>query len=113
MSRWLWFSLCISIGLVMLVCGLLVPAHLRAVDESVIQNAGRHTSTLVEEGLSLAGEDRLGAALLLSQTAQKQQLPGREKLEFAVNELARQHPGWVVWGGPEPRFESIFENESK
>jgi hypothetical protein len=113
MSRWLWFSFCAIIGLVMLVLGLLVPAHLRAVDESVIQNAGHNTPALIEQGMALVGENKLGAAQLLLRTAQREQLAGTEKLEYAVNDLARQHPGWVVWGGPEPRFEGIFENESK
>jgi hypothetical protein len=113
MSRWLWFSLCIIIGMVMLVLGLLVPAHLRAVDVSVIQNAGRNTPTLLQQGQAFVAENKLGAAQLLLRTAQRDQLAGTEKLEYAVNELARQHPSWVVWGGPEPRFESIFENESQ
>lgn len=113
MSRWLLFLLCVIVGLVMLVCGLQVPVHLRAVDVSILERAGRGTTSVTERGEALASQDKLGAAQLLSQTAQRDQLPGREKLEYAVNELARQHPGWVVWGGPEPRFESIFENESK
>src|SRR5437899_2294779 len=113
MSRWLWFSICIIIGLVMLMFGLLVPAHLRAVDESVLQRAGRNTPGLVEQGLVFVGENKLGAAQLLLRTAQREHLAGTEKLEYAVGELARQHPGWVVWGGPEPRFEGILEGESK
>jgi hypothetical protein len=113
MSRWFWFSLCIIIALLMLAFGLLMPAHLRAIDMSVVQNAGRNTSTLVERGLAFVGENKLGAAQMLLRTAQREQLTGSEKLEYSVNELARQHPSWVVWGGPEPRFAGIFENESK
>jgi hypothetical protein len=113
MSRWLWFFLCVIVGMVMLVCGLQVPAHLRAVDITVLERAGRKTPSLAEQGLVLVSADKLGPAQLLSQTAQRYQLLGREKLEYGVTELARQHPGWVVWGGPEPRFESIFENDSK
>jgi hypothetical protein len=97
----------------MLLCGLLVPAHLRAVDTGILQTAGQGTTGLVNEGLVLVGQDKLGPAQLLLQTAQAERLPGRERLEGALNELARQHPGWVVWGGPEPKFESIFEPEPK
>src|SRR5437879_57580 len=113
MSRWVWFCLCVIVGLVMLVCGLQVPVHLRAVDITTMERAGKNTPSLTERGVELVSQDKLGAAQLFSQTAQRDQLPGREKLQYAVDDLARQHPTWVVWGGPEPRFESIFENESK
>ncbi len=112
MSRWVTSLVCGIFGLMMLVFGLVIPAHLRAVDQTVLQKAGRGTLALVPRGLELVSQDQLGAAQLLSQAARQERLPGREKLEFAVDELARQHPGWVVWGGPEPRFESIFQKES-
>ena len=41
MSRWLPLFACIFLGLAMLVCGLLVPAHLRAVDARIIEKAGK------------------------------------------------------------------------
>ena len=31
-------------------------------------------------------------------------LPGCEKLGVAVTNLAREHPGWEVWGGGESRL---------
>jgi hypothetical protein len=96
----------------MLAFGLIIPAHLRAVDDAVIQKAGKSTPTLVFRGQELVSDNQLGAAQLLAQAARQERLPNREKLEFAVDELARQHPAWVVWGGPEPHFESIFEKES-
>lgn len=112
MSRWVISLVCAIFGLVILVLGLIIPAHLRALDPSVLQSAGKNTPSLAMHGLGLVSENQLGAAQLLAQAARHEQLPGREKLEFAVDELARQHPGWVVWGGPEPHFESIFEKES-
>ena len=96
----------------MLVLGLLVPAHLRAVDSSVLQQAGIGSPGLIDSGIVLVGEDKLGTAQLFLQAAERIQLPGRQKLDFAVNDLAGRHPAWVVWGGPEPRFDSIFEKES-
>src|SRR4051794_31305616 len=112
MSRWVTSLVCAVIGLVLLGLGLIIPAHLRAVDGTVIQQAGDQTTSLVARGLTLASENQLGAAQLLSQAARQERLSGREKLEFAVDELARQHPAWVVWGGPEPQFESIFQKEA-
>src|SRR5262245_44028675 len=112
MSRWVTSLVCAIIGLVLLGLGLLIPAHLRAVDGTVVQQAGDRTMSLVTRGLLLAGQNQLGAAQLITQTARQERLSGREKLEFAVDELARQHPAWVVWGGPEPQFESIFQKDA-
>ena len=39
MNRWLWFAVCALGGLAMLVLGLLMPIHLRAVDANVIRLA--------------------------------------------------------------------------
>src|SRR5690242_3123137 len=112
MSRWVTFLLCAIAGLTLLALGLVIPVHLRAVDPVVLNRAGQGTPSLVAHGLELASHNQLGAAQLVSQAARQERLPGREKLEFAVDELSRQHPGWVVWGGPEPQFESIFQKES-
>src|SRR5579872_1026601 len=110
MSRWAWFLGCAILGLVMLVCGWLVPMHLRAVDASVLQKAGRNTPALVEQGLALAREKKLGAAQLLSQAAQQKGIPGREKLGLAVANLTAQQPGSLNWGDDESRLESLFGN---
>jgi len=85
MKCWLWFLACVTLGLVMLVCGLLVPVHLRAVDVSVIQRAGRNTPVLIEQGLALVNENELGAAQLLLPVAQAEKLSGGEKLDLAIN----------------------------
>ncbi|MBI3849391.1 MAG: hypothetical protein HY298_03720 [Verrucomicrobia bacterium] len=108
MKRWLLFLLCAVLGLGMLVGGLLVPMHLRAVDASVVQKAGWNTTTLVERGLALVNEKNLGAAELLLQTAQKEEISDREKLGLAVTNLAKQNPNLQVWGIPEPRVAALF-----
>ena len=41
MRRWFWFILCALLGLIMTVGGLLIPAHLRAVEARVIELAGK------------------------------------------------------------------------
>ena len=113
MSRWVTCLVCAIFGLALLGFGLIIPAHLRAVDESVLQKAGKASPSLVTRGLELVSQDQLGAAQLLTQASRMVRAPGREKLEFGTDELARQHPAWVVWGGPEPRFESIFQKDSE
>jgi hypothetical protein len=107
MSRWFWFCVCLAIGLVLLLCGLLMPMHLRSVEVSVLWKAGRDTTTLSDRGLGLLGETNLGGALLLSQTAQKDQLPGRAKLASAWIILAQEHPDAVALGRSDPQLESL------
>src|SRR2546426_12745995 len=99
MNRWVWFSLCAILGLAMLVCDLLVPIHLRAVDISVIQAAGRNSPSLIDQGTALVREKRLGAAQLLLQAAQTQGGPDAEKLGFDVGMLATEHAALRGWGG--------------
>jgi hypothetical protein len=109
MSRWVWFWICALLGLAMLICGLMVPAHLRAVDARILQKAARNGSSLVDQGLALVNERNLGAAQLLLQAAQKETVPGREKLASAVASLSAQHPGWQVWGGGRYHLEVLFK----
>lgn len=111
--RFIWFLICVLAGLGLLFAGLLVPVHLRAVDVRVLQQAGRGSPSLVEEGIRLASESKLGPAQLVLQVAKQERLPGTDKLQYAVDNLARQHGRWQVWGGPEPRFESIFEPDKR
>lgn len=96
----------------MLLGGLWVPAHLRAVEVSVIERAGRGTPVVVDRGLALVNEKQLGAAQLLAQAAAQQGIPGHEKLGGAVAALLKQYPAWLTWGGPEPRFENVFDQRA-
>jgi hypothetical protein len=111
MSRWVCLTLCVVLGLLMLVCGLLVPMHLRAVDAGVLKMAGRNTPSLVERGLALAKGGNLGAAELLLQAARQEVLPEREVLRFAVTNLAQQHQGWQSWGGGDDHLQVLFEGK--
>lgn len=113
MRRFILFLICALLGVGMLAAGLLIPVHLRAVDARVLEHAGKGSPSLVDQGLVLTRESKLGAAQLILQTCQQQRLPGTEKLKAATDELARQHARWQVWGGPEPRFESIFEPDKR
>jgi hypothetical protein len=108
MNRWVGFFACVLLGLGMLVCGLLVPAHLRAVDVIVLQNAGRNTETLTDRGMKLVREEKLGAAQLVSLAARRDNLAGLEKLEAAITKLESEHPDWKVWGCSDRRLEQII-----
>ncbi len=103
MHRWKWFAICTVLGLLLIVCGLLVPAHLRAVDSRVIERAGRNTPALTEKGLALVSANNLGAAQLLLQAGKEASLADHETLAVVAGNLANEHPDWQAWGGPEPR----------
>ncbi len=109
MSHWVRFCICAILGLVLLVFGFLVPAHIRAVDASVLESAGHRTPGPVQSGLNLVDQNKLGPAQMLAAAARDQHLPGRERLDAAIANLAALHPKWQTWGGPEPRFERLFE----
>jgi hypothetical protein len=95
------------LGLLFLGAGLLVPAHLRAVDASVVLSAGRGGDSLLDRGNALVHAGRLGAAQLYVQAAQQAAMPGWDRLGAAVtNQLAR-NPAAAFWGN-DSRTETVF-----
>ena len=96
--RWLWFLICAVLGLALLAGGLLVPMHLRAVDAGILERAGRKGPSLLEQGRTLAGEQRLGAARLLTDAARLEAFPGWDRLDQMVADQARQNPAALTWG---------------
>jgi hypothetical protein len=105
--------MCGLLGLAVLICGLLVPAHLRAVDVTVLQRGGRLTADLVGTGLALVSQNRLGAAQLVAEAARQRRLPGADRLGWAVNTLAQEHPNWQSWGGGEYHLQVLFGADPK
>jgi hypothetical protein len=105
--RWLWFLFCAAFGLALLACGLLVPMHLRAVDASILQRAGRNSPALLEEGKTLAGEQKLGTAQMLMQAARLEAFPGWDRLDQLIASRARQNPAALTWGA-DARVQSLF-----
>ena len=105
--RWLWFVICAVLGLALLAGGLLVPMHLRAVDAGVLERAGQNGPALLEQGRTLAGEQRLGAAQMLMQAARLQAFPGWDRLDEAIAAQARQNPSALTWGNDQ-RVENLF-----
>jgi hypothetical protein len=95
------------LGLGLLVCGLLVPAHVRAVDVSVLWKAGRSTPGVSDRGLALLSEGNLGSAQLLLQAAQNQKLAGRVNFGSALANALIQHPELMLLGRAEPRLEGL------
>ena len=96
--RWLWFLICAVFGLALLAGGLLVPLHLRAVDAGVLEQAGRNGPALLEQGRTLAREQRLGAAQMLVQAARLEAFPGWDRLDQMIATQVRQNPSALTWG---------------
>ena len=96
----------------LLLCGLLTPVHLRAVDASVLAKAGQRTPALVEQGLTLVAHKAIGPAQLLLQAAQTETVPNHGKLGLAVTNLATEQPDLLVFGVSEPRFENLFSHST-
>jgi hypothetical protein len=109
MRRLVWILVFVELGLALLGLGLLVPAHLRAVDEAVVIQAGALTRSLTEEGATLVSQEKLGPAQLFLQIIQAENLPGKDTLGLAVGKYAVAHPDLLIWGGPDPYLERLFQ----
>src|ERR1700761_738237 len=110
-ARWLWFWICIVLGLALLGCGLLVPVHLRAVDSSIVLSAGRTGDSLLERGSTLAAADRLGAAQMYASAAHVVEMPGWDRLGEVITNHAKQNPGALFWGN-DTRVKTLFNPQS-
>lgn len=99
MKNWLWLWGCAVLGAVALLCGLLVPAHLRAVDSVVIDAAGRGTPTLVQRGIELGHDGHPGAAQMILQAARFELLPDREELRAAAALPTHDYPPALAAAG--------------
>ena len=106
MKRWFNFLFCITFSLAMLVGGWMMPAHLRAVDSTVILRAGINTPALVNHGLVLVREKKPGAAELLLQAAQMDEIYGHEQLRWAIAYSYNIYPELEVLG-VDPRLEIL------
>ncbi|HLP78170.1 MAG TPA: hypothetical protein VK327_14780, partial [Candidatus Paceibacterota bacterium] len=89
MRHWAAAIICAVAGVAIITVGLMVPAHLRAVDDTVLERAASSGPDLINRGLALAYEKNLGAIQLLSRAADARKISGREKLATPVSELSQ------------------------
>jgi hypothetical protein len=108
MRRWSLFLVCVALGSVALLCGLLMPVHLRALDASVLKRAGSGSRDVVADGLAWAADKNLGPARLLWQTAGLEALPDRAQLALAITNLEAARPPWLPLGCPAPGLEKLL-----
>src|SRR6185437_10158368 len=98
MNRRIWFTVCVLLGLLMLLCGWLIPAHLRALEPSVLAQAGRNTSSLTGRGTSLLHIGQVGAAEMLLRAAQNAHASDADDLASSIATTVKKYPGWEAWG---------------
>jgi hypothetical protein len=108
MNRWAWFTICVLLGLLLLVGGWLIPAHLRAVEVPVLKRAGQNTSTLTGRGLELVHIGQFGAGELISRAAQRANLSSTNDLVSAVETAAKKYPNLQAWGVSGPGLKAYF-----
>jgi hypothetical protein len=114
--RGTWFVLSIAFAGLMLLCGWLVPAHLRAVDAAVLRRAGQGTPSLMDRAAILARENNPGAARLIARAAQDAQVPGAAQLKPATGAPSKNlFPGGpeVISPAPEPLAPLVIRLENR
>lgn len=107
MARRLWLIFFLSAGLLCIAWGLLVPAHMRAVDAVIIQRAGKGTPSLVELGVQLAQLGKIGPAGMFQRAADLQNVSGRDRLDQAIESYAKSSPKLLPWAAPDPLLNQI------
>ena len=106
--------ICIVFGLLLMICGWLMPVHLRAVEAPLLKRAGRNTATLSSRGTDLLRAGQLGAAEMLLRAAEHPKATEQEKkgdvetLADAVDSTAKQFPVDEAWGVADPTLNNYF-----
>src|SRR3954469_22726789 len=107
--RFLWLTFLIVAGLVLIALGLTVPAHLRAIDARVALKDQPGNPSVVEEGLTLVSQGKLGPAILLLQAAQQERLPETARLQSEIERVIRNSPAELRLGGTDPYLGSLLK----
>jgi hypothetical protein len=111
-ASWHWVWICLVLGLLLLGGGLVVPAHLRAVDSSVVLSAGRQGQSVLDRGQALLDTGRLGSAQLFVAAARLAEMPGWDRLGEAVTNRLAKNPEALYWGN-DTRTRSLFNSRTE
>lgn len=112
MNRLILLICFVSAGLVLIAFGLTIPAHLRAVQARVILQDQPGNPSLVDEGLSLVSQSKVGPATLLWQAAYRENMPEAARLQGEIQQFASRHPGTVFLGGIDPYLPALLKPKS-
>jgi len=113
MNRWVRFILCSALGLLLLLCGWLIPAHLRAIEEPILAQAGRNSASLSGRGVSLAHIGQYGAAATLLHAAERNALSDTNELVSALDTEGKKAPAVKLWGALPAGARNYFPRNPK
>ncbi len=88
--------------------GLLVPAHIRSVDASVIELAGTHESSPADQISEAINAAHTGPAQRII-AATRPAAAARSEFETRIATLQAAHPNLKISGGPDREFEDFLE----
>ena len=113
MKRWVSFGLCALLGLLLLLCGWLIPAHLRAVEEPVLKQAGLNSASVVGRGVSLAHIGQYGPGEMMLHAAQRAKFSDTNDLVTALDTEAKKAPVVKLWGAQTGALRNYFPKNPK
>ena len=87
------------LGVLLLVCSMLMPAHWQAVDRKIIERAGANTPSLVEASSRLLREGKRPAVDMMLRAVEMLNLLDREKFAPIMAEVSQEAPSAIP---PEP-----------
>src|SRR5467141_2511150 len=102
MNRVIWLLSFVVAGLLLIAIGLTIPAHLRALDARVLLNEQAGSPSLVDEGLALTSQGKIGPAIFILQAAQMERLPESARLQAEIEKYLKAHPDELFLGGADP-----------
>ena len=98
----------ISVGLAILILGWIIPANIKSIDPLLLKKAAQLSKSIVEEGVALVGNDRVGPAQIVLTAALDIGHPDTNRLINAIAEYQRRRPELVPWGGSDRHLEQVF-----
>jgi hypothetical protein len=98
----------VAVGAVLLVVAWLMPAYWKAVAPSVIERAGKGTTTVGQLGLELLKIERVGPAGLVAEAAKSLSDPQATNVAAGVASLAARKPELARWGSNERNLDMLL-----
>src|SRR4051812_988659 len=93
MVRVILFLLSFVSGVAAIACALLVPSHLRAVDQDVLIRLGRNSPGVIETGLDLVPQ-KISSAKLLHKTAEELNLTRMLRFTSGIRAAEETGSAW-------------------
>src|SRR5437867_10661473 len=112
MKRIIWLLSFVIAGLALIAVGLTIPAHLRGLDARVVLNEQANSPSLVDEGLALVSQGKIGPAILILQAAQLEKLPETARLQAELERFIKAHPEDLLLGGTDAYLPSLVRPKS-